>query len=51
MNTIDIRLRGYNLKSEDCFVEKVCRNGRYEITAISEIGYCKSLQSGAGLSE
>lgn len=49
INAIDVYIREYNLKTDEYFVGRVYKNGRYESTAISEIGYCKSLQRWTGL--
>lgn len=49
INAIDLYICEYGLKSEDYFVGRVYKNGRYESTAITEIGYCKALQRWTGL--
>lgn len=49
INAIDIYIGEYRLKPDDYFVGRVYKNGRYESTAISEIGYCKALQRWTGL--
>lgn len=42
-------IRMYDLKSEDYFVGRTYRGGRYESAEISEIAYTKSLQKWTGL--
>lgn len=49
INAIDLYIREYDLKVDDYFVGRVYKNGRYESTTISEIGYCKALQRWTGL--
>ncbi|ANU28275.1 tyrosine-type recombinase/integrase [Planococcus versutus] len=49
INAVDVYTREYDLKTDDYFVGRVYRNGRYESTAISEIGYGKALQRWTGL--
>lgn len=49
INAIDVYINEYNLKTDEYFVGRVYKNGRYESTAISEIGYCKSLHRWTGL--
>lgn len=46
---IDVYIREYDLKADNYFVGRVYKNGRYESTAITEIGYCKALQRWTGL--
>lgn len=49
INAIEVYIREYCLKPDDYFVGRVYKSGRYESTAISEIGYCKTLQRWTGL--
>lgn len=49
INAIEVYILEYDLKTDDYFVGRVYKNGRYESTAISEIGYCKALQRWTGL--
>lgn len=49
VNQISIYIREYALKPDDYFVGRVYKSGRYESTAISEIGYYKALQRWTGL--
>lgn len=49
INAIDLYTHEYDLRLDDYFVERVYKKGRYESTAITEIGYCKALQRWTGL--
>ncbi|WP_233569684.1 tyrosine-type recombinase/integrase [Planomicrobium sp. Y74] len=49
INAIEVYIREYRLKPDDYFVGRVYKSGRYESTAISEIGYWKALQRWTGL--
>jgi len=44
VNQIRLYISEYELKPDDYFVGRVYKNGRYESTEISEIGYYKALQ-------
>jgi len=48
INAIELYIYEYGLRADDYFVGRVYKNGRYESTAISEIGYCKALQRWTG---
>ncbi|WP_338657131.1 tyrosine-type recombinase/integrase (plasmid) [Sporosarcina psychrophila] len=48
INAIELYINEYGLRADDYFVGRVYKNGRYESTAISEIGYCKALQRWTG---
>ncbi len=48
-HAIDVYIRAYHLRPDNYFVGRVYKNGRYESTAISEIGYYKALQQWTGL--
>ena len=47
--TVDVYIREYRLKPDNFFVGRVYKNGRYESTAITEIGYYNFLQRWTGL--
>ncbi len=49
IHAIDVYIREYHLKADNYFVGRVYKNGRYESTAISEIGYYQFLQRWTGL--
>ncbi|WP_236015339.1 site-specific integrase [Planococcus soli] len=49
INAINLYIREYCLRADDYFVGRVYKNGRYESTTISEIGYYKALQRWTGL--
>ncbi|MDJ0333440.1 tyrosine-type recombinase/integrase [Planococcus sp. S3-L1] len=49
INAIELYIREYYLQPNDYFVGRAYKNGRYESTAISEIGYGKALQRWTGL--
>ncbi|AXI00976.1 site-specific integrase [Sporosarcina sp. PTS2304] len=48
INAIELYIYEYGLRADDYFVGRIYKNGRYESTAISEIGYCKALQRWTG---
>ncbi|XKE94434.1 site-specific integrase [Metaplanococcus flavidus] len=49
IRAIDVYIREYDLKADNYFVGRVYKNGRYESTAISEIGYGKALKRWTGI--
>lgn len=49
VDAINLYILEYNLKPDNYFIGRVYKNGRYESTAISEIGYYNALQRWTGL--